>query len=52
MCRGKEPLSRARAHQVARRMRKRKRKVQAYPCKFCGQWHVGNNGRKKHDPQR
>lgn len=46
-CAGKEPLTRAVANQIARRMAKRRgqQPVHAYQCRHCEWWHLGADRR-------
>lgn len=41
MCAGKEKLTGEAARKVAEKMRKKRRRVEAYRCLSCGHWHVG-----------
>jgi hypothetical protein len=41
-CAGKKQLSAPIAKSIALRHRKKGRKSDAYKCKFCRHWHVGN----------
>jgi len=42
-CNTKDPLTRAQACKVAKRIRTRRGSpVQAYKCRTCRAWHVGN----------
>jgi hypothetical protein len=43
-CDGKDRLTQGRAVQVALEMRRRdRRRMHAYRCSFCGEWHVGSS---------
>ena len=41
VCDGKDGMTPARAKNVAKSMRSRGARAQAYRCAFCRQWHVG-----------
>lgn len=44
-CDGKERLGERHARRAARTLAKRQLEpVQAYPCQWCGCWHVGHTG--------
>lgn len=47
-CETKHPLTRTRAQKIANRMRrKRGQPIQAYKCRTCKKWHVGNRPHRK-----
>lgn len=44
-CEGKERLGKKHAQLAARTLSKRQLEpVRAYPCSWCGSWHVGHTG--------
>lgn len=43
MCEGKDKLTVGKAKSIARKMRKDGKRVGAYRCELCHEWHVGRN---------
>lgn len=47
-CEGKQAFaSRAKAKEVAKRMRRGGRTVGEYRCEFCGRWHIGQDAKRQ-----
>ena len=40
-CEGKQRYSREQAKTIAKKLRRKKAKVEAYKCATCGSWHIG-----------
>ncbi len=47
MCEGKDRLSPEKARQIAARMTRKDRRVDAYHCAICNCWHVGRTSHRR-----
>jgi hypothetical protein len=47
MCEGKDKLAPEKARQIAARMTRKDRRVEAYHCHVCNTWHVGRTSHRR-----